>query len=308
MSPEEKGPAAFERLRESPWTTADALRLAIPQLEAAGVDTPRFDAQLLLGWALGGQSREQLASAPERLLTRREWVIFEKAVALRAKRRPLPYITGEAWFYGREFKINRAVLIPRPETEMLVEFALEKLAGIVQPRIADIGTGSGCVAVSIACEMPQAQVVAVDISPLALRIAAKNVRRHQVDSRVELREGDLCGPLANGERFDVIVSNPPYVPALDAPTLAPEVRDYEPALALYGSEPSQAAPDLPRTLRRRLLAEAREHLTPGGWIALEIGVNQAEEALADAVEVDYALPELRLDFAAIPRILVAQAP
>ncbi len=308
MSAEKKGPAALERLRESPWTIADALRQAIPQLEGAGVDTPRLDAQLLLGWALGGQSREQMARAPENLVGARERLIFEKAVALRVERRPLPYITGEAWFYGREFKINRAVLIPRPETEMLVDLALEKLAKLTAPRIADIGTGSGCVAVSIACELAQAEVVAVDISPLALRIAAKNVRRYEVEERVQLREGDLCEPLASDARFDMIVSNPPYVPASDAATLAPEVRDYEPALALYGSEPGQAASDLPRALRRRLLKQARQCLTPGGWIAVEIGIHQGEEALADAVESGYASAELRNDFAAIPRILIAQAP
>ena len=143
------------------------------------METPRLDAQLLLAWVLKAR-REDLAREPERALTERERVIFAKAVALRAERRPLPYITGEQWFYGRAFKINRAVLIPRPETELLVTAALEKCQGVPAPRLADIGTGSGCLAVTLAAERPDAHVWATDISPDALNVARKNAVRHGV--------------------------------------------------------------------------------------------------------------------------------
>ena len=149
----------------------------LPSLAAAGVDTPRLDAQLLLAWTLKAR-REDLARDPERVLTERERVIFEKAVALRVLRRPLPYITGEAWFYGRPFKINRAVLIPRPETEDLAAAALEACRDVPSPILADIGTGSGCLAVTLALEHPGARVWATDLSGDALKLARKNVVRH----------------------------------------------------------------------------------------------------------------------------------
>ena len=158
------------------------------------MDTPRLDAQLLLVWVLKAR-REDLAREPERALTEREQVIFAKAVALRAERRPLPYITGEQWFYGRPFKINRAVLIPRPETELLVAAALEKCRDTPAPLLADIGTGSGCLAVTLAAERPDARVWATDLSPDALNVARKNAVRHGVTDRVTLLPGDLLAPL-----------------------------------------------------------------------------------------------------------------
>ncbi|HEX5324320.1 MAG TPA: peptide chain release factor N(5)-glutamine methyltransferase [Capsulimonadaceae bacterium] len=257
----------------------EALQYAMPVLAAAGVETPRLDAKLLLAWTLAAR-REDLARAPERVLTERERLIFEKAVSLRALRRPLPYITGEQWFYGRPFKINRAVLIPRPETELLVEFAKDKARqwpGTV--RIADIGTGSGAIAVSLALEIPRAEIWAVDISRLALLVAAKNVRRHNVAQQVHLGESDLFAGLRR-HAFHIIVSNPPYVPLADRETLMPEVRDYEPELALYeGAGPAGTA------LHERLIDEARPLLTAGGWLAMEVGLGQAQR-VRQIAEVD----------------------
>ena len=166
-------------------TVAEAIQQATRVLTGAGVETPYLDARLLLVWVLKAR-REDLAREPERALTERERVIFAKAVALRAERRPLPYLTGEQWFYGRPFKINRAVLIPRPETELLVTAVLEKCRGVPSPALADIGTGSGCLAVSLAAELPDARVWATDLSPEALRVARKNAVRHGVMDRMTL--------------------------------------------------------------------------------------------------------------------------
>ncbi|MBV9851517.1 MAG: peptide chain release factor N(5)-glutamine methyltransferase, partial [Armatimonadetes bacterium] len=191
-------------------TVAKALQQSAARLAEVGVDTPGLDARLLLAWVLKAW-REDLAREPERELSAREQTIFNKALALRAERRPLPYITGEQWFYGRPFKINRAVLIPRPETEMLVTAALEKCADNPAPRLADIGTGSGCLAVTLAAERPDARIWATDLSRDALNVARKNAVRHGVAGRLTLLAGDLLAPLPPDARLDVIVSNPPYV-------------------------------------------------------------------------------------------------
>lgn len=286
-------------------TVASALASALPALMAAGVDTPRLDAQLLLAWTLKAR-REDLARDPERLLTERERVIFEKAIALRTERRPLPYITGEAWFYGHSFKINRAVLIPRPETEDLALAALEICRNEPAPTLADIGTGSGCLAVTLALEHPGARVWATDLSADALKLARKNVARYALAERVTFLHGDLLGPLPSGLRFDIIVSNPPYVLEADLPGLQPEVRDYEPVLALSG-EPGAAGPD-GTALHRRLLAEAPAHLGPGGRLLMEVGQGQAEAVAQSARDFGYDEVMIRTDMAGIGRVVLGRLP
>jgi len=196
----------------------DALVDGIARLDRAGIETARLDAQLLLAFAMRVR-REDLHRDPDTILDLRARLVFEKSIDLRTQRRPLPYITGEQWFYGRSFKINRAVLIPRPETEMLVDFARSHA-----PRdadVADICTGSGCIGVSIAAEMPEINLWISDISHNALLLAGKNVVRHNVGGRVVVAEGNLYDPLA-GRRFDLIVSNPPYVTLAQREDLMPE--------------------------------------------------------------------------------------
>lgn len=284
-------------------TAGEALVQAQVILAAASVDTPRLDAQLLLAWTLTSR-REDLARAPERVLSPREALIFSKAVELRALRRPLPYITGEQWFYGRAFKINRAVLIPRPETELLVEAALAVVADVPSPQIADIGTGSGCIAVTLACERPDARVWATDLSGNALKTARKNVVRHGVLERVTLAQGNLLGPLPPRIRYHAIVSNPPYVTEEELPGLQPEVRDYEPALALSG-EPNATGPN-GDALHRRLLEDARAYLAPGGWLLLEVGQEQAERVAGFAHALGYTLSDVLPDLAGIGRVVQAR--
>ena len=281
-------------------TIADALAFASKELTAAGVETPRFDARLLLAWTLKVR-REELARAPERLLSEREQIIFVKAVGLRVLRRPLPYITGEAWFYGRAFKINRAVLIPRPETELLVELALAACRDIEKPKMADIGTGSGCLAVTLACERPDAAVWATDLSADALKEARKNVVRYGLTDRVSLLHGDLLGPLPDDLCLDVIVSNPPYVTEAEVADLQPEVRDYEPRLALSGL--GDAAGTDGTALHRRILAEAPAFLRPGGRVLLEVGLGQAERVAESAHSLGYTDVSVTADYAQIGRVV-----
>lgn len=283
-------------------TTAEALTYASEELTAAGVDTPRLDAQLLLAWTLKAR-REDLAREPERLLSEREEIIFAKAVSLRVLRRPLPYITGEAWFYGRAFKINRAVLIPRPETEGLAELALAACREIEGPMLADLGTGSGCLAVTLAAERPDAAVWATDLSADALKEARKNVVRYKLEERVTLLHGDLLGPLPSGVRFDVIVSNPPYVTEAELADLQPEVRDYEPRLALSGLGDAAGADGT--ALHRRILAEAPPFLKPGGRVLLEVGSSQAKLVAEIARTLGYADVTVTADYAQIGRVVSA---
>ncbi len=284
-------------------TIAAALAFATEPLIAAGIETPRFDAQLLLAWTLKVR-REALAREPERALTERERVIFEKAVSLRALRRPLPYITGEAWFYGRAFKINRAVLIPRPETELLAELALKACRDRQNPKMADIGTGSGCLAVTLACERPDAQVWATDLSADALKEARKNVVRYGLLERVSLLHGDLLGPLPGGLRLDAVVANPPYVTEAELPSLQPEVQGYEPRLALSGLGDAVGADGT--ALHRRILAEARPFLHPGGWVLLEVGLGQVDQVAEMAQTLGYAAVTINDDFSGIGRVVSAR--
>ena len=280
-----------------------ALAHAAAALSQAGIDTPRLDAQLLLVWTLKCR-REDLVREPERLLTGREQLIYEKAVSLRTQRRPLPYITGEAWFYGRPFKINRAVLIPRPETEMLVEAAREFCRGESAPVLADIGTGSGCLAVTVALEIPEAQVWATDLSGDALKLARKNVVRYALEERVTQLRGDLLAPLPPELRCAVIVSNPPYIPEAEISDLQPEVRDYEPRLALSGDGEATGLDGT--ALHRRLLLEAPPYLKPGGWLLLEVGMGQAQTVAEAAQEAGYAEVAIREDLAGIGRVVISQ--
>jgi release factor glutamine methyltransferase len=281
-------------------TVGEAIFEAAERLAVAGIDSPRSDAIALLIFATCLR-REDFIREPERQLGSREAIIFEKSIQLRCQRRPVAYITGERWFYGRPFKINRAVLIPRPETEMLVEFAIEKCSALERPiTIADIGTGSGCIAVSVASEIPHANVFAVDISSQALLIAKKNVAKHELTGRITLFNGDLLTPLA-GRSFDLILSNPPYIPRVDLENLMPEVVQFEPDLAL-----SAGAGDDGMEFHRRLIDQSRTYLVDGGWLAMEVGIGQAESVCLHAEESGYKSVYVRHDMGGIGRVVGAQ--
>jgi len=282
------------------------------RLEAAGIPRPEaaLDAELLARDVLGWDRAAWLAhrddderAADERAVPaqgRGAFVAaFEALIARRARREPVAYIRGTQEFYGREFLVGPGVLIPRPETELLIDAARELLRGLPLPRIADVGTGSGCIAVTIAVEMAGARVVATDVSPDALTIARGNAEAHDVAGRlrfVETRYLDgVPGP------FDLVVSNPPYVRPGDAGALPPEVRDYEPALALFGGD------DGLRDIAA-IVAAATRVLAGGGVLVMEVGAGQAEDVLRLVAEAGLLEASVRHDLQGIPRVVVAHRP
>jgi release factor glutamine methyltransferase len=194
---------------------------------------------------------------------------YESLIAQRHAGEPIQYITGSAEFYGLAFRVTPAVLIPRPETEHLVEEVIRLTHDLSSPTIADIGTGSGAIAVALAHSLPQACIAATDLSPQALEIAKHNAAHNQVATRINFCEGDLLEPIA-GQTFNIIASNPPYIPIADREFLAVEVRDHEPETALFAGEDGLA-------IYRRLIPGAIPLLAPNGWLVMEIGFGQEED-------------------------------
>lgn len=245
------------------WTVLKVLNWTKGYLAEKGVENARLEAEWLL-CAATGLDRVGLYVNFEKPLSDAELTPFRAMVARRAKREPLQYILGSQEFYGLDFTVTPDVLIPRHDTEVLVQAAIDRASGA--RRILDIGVGSGCIAVTLAKTLPGVEVWGVEKSPAALALAQQNAERHGV--RVTLCEGSLFEPFP-GERFDLIVSNPPYIPTADLETLQPEVRDYEPWGALDGG------PD-GLDFYRTIIPAAREHLSPGGWLLFELGIGQAE--------------------------------
>ena len=274
-------------------TVDEALREGAAMLAPSA--TAQRDAELLLLHALH-LTRAELMTHPERELTERQTNHYQAAIARRAHHEPVQHITGRKEFYGRDFIVNRLVLIPRPETEHLVEFVL----GIdpAPRRILDIGTGSGILAITLALELPDASVMATDISTAALAVAQKNAEQLGATERVRFVASDLFAALGD-ERFDCIVSNPPYVATGEV--LEPQVRDFEPAAALYAGKDGLA-------IYRRLIPDAANHLERGGALLLEIGQGQR-----DGVEVllrQSRFEEIHFgnDLQGIPRVAWARQP
>ncbi len=258
-----------------PWTVLKVLEWTTGRFARAGVSAARLEAQVLLAHTLACD-RVRLYMDFERPLEPGELAQFRQLIQRRLSGQPVAYLVGEQEFWSLAFTVNPEVLIPRPDTEALIELVLDHIADRSQPlRIADIATGSGAIGVTLARELSAAAVVATDLSPAAAAIATGNAERHGLSARVEVRVGDLCAPLAAApacEPFDVVVSNPPYVRTGDLAGLSPEVRS-EPAMALDGG------PD-GLTLVRRLVTEARAWVVPGGLLAIEHGFDQGDQVRA----------------------------
>ena len=243
----------------------DALKRGCEVLEGAGSESPRLDAQVLL-LAVLREERTVLVSHPERELASQEEQLYNQYISERALGKPVSYITGMKEFMGLEFAVNEAVLIPRPETELLVEEAVKELEAISReaeavPRVLDLCTGSGAIAVSIRHFVPQAEVTATDLSEEALKVARENAERLTAGG-IRFLQGDLFEAFSNlqapgSELFNLIVSNPPYIPAKVIDGLMPDVKDFEPRLALDGGTDGL-------DIYRRLIPQAAEHLAPGG--------------------------------------------
>jgi release factor glutamine methyltransferase len=275
----------------------EALAQAITHLRNKGVESPRLDAELLVAHVLGA-NRAMVLAWPDRRLTPKQLTLYRELTARRAAREPLAYIVGRREFFGLDFAVDARVLIPRPETELLVERALELAQRWPAPRIADVGAGSGAIAVSLAVHLPQATVYALDESAEALALVADNARRHSVAGRVHCLVGDLLAPLCGP--VDLIAANLPYVTTGEWQELAPEIRDHEPRAALDGGPDGLA-------FTRRLLATAVPHLRPGGAILVEIGASQGAAAIALAnVHFPRAEVQLQQDYAGLDRLVVLE--
>ncbi len=290
--------AASATLR--PLSRSGAVRWASDLLARAELDSPRQEAEALLAEVLSAP-RHAAYLEPRLPLTRAERDRFETVVRRRARREPLQYVIGRETFYGLDLTVTPDVLIPRPETEGAVAAALNAVANVSSPVVADIGTGSGCLALAVAATRSDAVVYAVDRSPEALRVARDNAERLGLAPRVRFLDGDLFAPLAQrGIRADVVVSNPPYVADRDYDRVQPEVR-FEPEGALRGG---------PDGLRyyRRIVSEAPAVLAPGARVVLEVGFGQADAVRALAERGGFAVERLDDDFNGIPRIMtVARA-
>ncbi len=275
-----------------PPTVRDLLREARRLLAATPFGAPTREAGLLLGWVTG-LSEAQILAHPERPVETAEAARFRALLERRQTGEPVAYLLGEREFYGRSFDVDRRVLIPRPETEHVIEVALQ-LPLPAGARIVDVGTGSGILAVTLALEIPGSFVVATELSPGALAVAAKNARRHGVRDRVHLVGTDLLTGL-DLSRFDLLVSNPPYIDRAEAPTLSPEVCNFEPHLALF----SPGAGD--STLARLFKESAGlPDVTP---LVVEIGFGQEDVARRHASASSLHITGTCKDYRAIPRVL-----
>lgn len=280
-------------------TLRQALTIATAQLAADPhlCDTAARDAELLLLHTLQ-ISRVTLAAHPARELTHDQQAEYEANIVRRLGHEPIQYITGQQEFYGLAFNVTPAVLIPRPETEHLVEAVLKLLPTDQPLTIVDVGTGSGAIAIALAVHLPKASITALDISPEALKIAEANAREHSVADRVRFLKSDLLAALNSGpDALDAIVSNPPYVPEIDRGTLHPQVRDHEPATALFAGESGL-------DIYRRLIPQAHKSLKPNGLLALEIGHGQ--QADLAALLADWQKVCFINDLQDIPRVALAR--
>jgi release factor glutamine methyltransferase len=256
---------------------------------------PRRDAELILAHVLGCDSTA-LLTHPERMLTAKEAERFENLLKRRLASEPLQYLTGTQEFFGLLFEVSPDVLIPRPETEHLVEAVLERFEREANPRIVDVGTGSGAIAVAIAHALPRSRVTAVDLYPSALEIARRNAERHGVIDRTTLLQSDLLAAAGSLE-FDVVVSNPPYI--ANGELLEPQVANYEPRSALYAGPTGLE-------IYQRLIPQARTALKPQGRLIMEIGYGQ--EAALRALLERWSDVSFVPDLQGIPRVVQAQKP
>ncbi len=281
-------------------TVGSALADAEKRLSAAGVASPGFDAAVLLGRLLG-VDRGGLAVRRRDPLDPGVAARLFDAIGRRAAREPLQHITGEQEFHGRPFKVDRGVLIPRPETEGIVE-AVARLDPVDGAIVADLGTGSGCIAVTLAIEHPGLQVVALDSSAEALELARDNARCHGVAGRIDFRLSDFADPPAEWcSRMSLVVSNPPYVSEAEWARLEPEVRDHEPRRALVGGVSGYEAYEA-------LGPQALRLLQPGGHLILELGMGQERQVAELMNRAGFVDVRVDPDLRGIPRVLVARKP
>jgi len=286
-------------------TVLEAIQRSTEFLAKKGVDSPRLQTELLLAHLLK-QPRMRLYLDFERTLTPGEVDAFRELIRRRGQREPLQHIMGSASFCGLELAVNRDVLVPRPETELLAERGwtfLNQLSGRnAQPStVLDFGTGSGCLAIALAVKCPAAEVYALDVCSTALAVARQNAERHGLTARIRFLEGDGFSPVPTGTCFDLIISNPPYIPSGEIPSLQAEVRDYDPPRALDGGADGL-------DYGRRLASESPPFLKRDGRLMLEFGDGQAERLRAVFEEQKWIVEAIDADYTHRARVLVATRP
>jgi release factor glutamine methyltransferase len=284
---------------ERPQSVSDALAWGIAELRRAGTDSPRLAAEVLLAHVLGWE-RVRLISHGGDLLPSGDMDRFKAIARRHAAGEPLQYLTGEREFFGLSFCVTPAVLIPRPETEILVEKAVVLARSHPgSARFADVGTGSGCIAVALAHEVPQAIGWATDLSGESVCVAQANARRLRVDARVAFARCDLLECFPVRPCFDLVLSNPPYISGDGMADLPGTIREHEPRLALFGGPKGL-------DIYHRLIPQAEARLASGGWLLLEVGAGQAEDVGALLERQGLNLEESLPDLQGIPRCLVAR--
>ena len=277
-------------------TIREILCEATQKLEAGAIDSARLDAEVLLAYCLGCDRMEFMKN-PEMTVAEGTQAEFQALITRRLSFEPVAYITGQKAFWTFALEVNPDVLIPRPDTEVLVEEALACLreAGLDAPRIVDIGTGSGAIAMALAAELPDADVTATDLSSAALLVAQRNARIYWLEGRIDFRAGDLFDPVEG--LFDLIVSNPPYIGQTEYETLPAGVRNFEPEAALLAGQTGLE-------FYEKLVYQAQSRLKPEGWLLLEIGAAQGKQVLQIMEQAGgYDRIAIRADYAGLPRVL-----
>ncbi len=280
-------------------TVSEAIEWATTDFCRAGIGSSRVEAEWLVSDLLGIE-RVDLAFSRSRLLSPRHRRRLLAVAERRRRRVPLQQILGHTEFYSLSFRLSQHVLIPRPETEILVESLVDRVRALPRPRILDVGTGSGAIAVAAAFTLRQSRIVALDVSACALSIARKNARLNRVDSRITFLNGDLLSPFLSDPAFDALAANLPYIPSNQFEDLQPEVRDFEPRLALDGGPDGLC-------LYRPLVAQAGNLLRPGGWLVLEVGDGQARSVARMAASTSaFHTPEIVPDLNGVERVVLSR--
>jgi release factor glutamine methyltransferase len=278
-------------------TLAEGLLQATDYLFSAGLEFPRDDAELILA-TVTESSRTCLISHPEQALTSQQELVLWRWLEKRAEHYPIQYMRGCQEFYGREFLVSREVLVPRPETELLIDVSLSLLEGRRPLRILDIGTGSGCIAITLLLEKASLSAVATDIMPAALTVARANAARRNCGHRLTLLQGDVAQPLEDQRvKFDLIVSNPPYVALSEKESVAKAVAEYEPGVALYGGETGL-------DLFEKIFTQASRLLASNGHLVLELGPAQQAAVVDLGQAFGWIKHALRKDLVGMDRCLV----
>lgn len=276
-------------------TIGERLNQTRQQLEENGIPDPETDSVLLLSFVTD-LNHLALRLEKNRPMTPEQEQRLASLLLSRTQRQPLQYLLGEQWFYGRRFSVDSRVLIPRQETESLCQLGIEQLGALASPAALDMCTGSGAIAVTLACECPRAQVYAADLSPDALALARKNAADNQ--AKVTFYQGDLFAALPDGMHFDLILSNPPYIPSEDCKTLQTEVMQ-EPVMALDGGDDGL-------DFYRRIAASSPKYLKEGGWLMVEIGWQQAGNVSALFADAGFTDVKVHQDLYGLDRIVAGR--